>query len=199
MLYPPSFSHGNPPALPSYYETLSPTRIDNASLEPPRLSPEPRGLASTQYESANSPIEQPAGSGPRYPLGNGRAGAGSPSKEHGSPLSPSRYGIYISPPKHTLLEHWSSLGSSAREIQQREGLTPHIWGPPTTGSGHSTPLRETIPESPGSDSFPDLDAGQATGGRPNDSASSSSPRTRAGTVPSRFPVMAPLNGSPRPA
>ena len=82
------------------------------------------------------------------------------------------------------------IDDSAREIQQQEGLTPQIWGPPTSGSGHSTPLRETIPESPSSDSFPDFDAGQATGGSPNPaSASSSIRRTRAGTVPSRFPAM----------
>ncbi|KXT18203.1 hypothetical protein AC579_2918 [Pseudocercospora musae] len=128
---------------------------------------------SANTSQANSPIEQPAGSGLRYPLGNGRAGAGSPSKEYGSRLFPKR----------------------AREIQQQEGLSPQIWGPPTTGSGHSTPLRETIPESPGSDSFPDFDAGQATAGSPNNSASSSIRRTRAGTVPSRFPVMSSLNGS----
>ncbi|KAI5356869.1 putative RNA recognition motif domain, armadillo-like helical, pumilio domain-containing protein [Septoria linicola] len=139
---------------------------------------------SANTSQANSPIEAPAGSGLRYPLGNGlggagsqagtgRAGAGSPSKEYtGSRLFPKR----------------------AREIQQQEGLTPPIWGPPTTGSGHSTPLRETIPESPGSDSFPDFDAGQATGGSPNPT-SSSTRRTRAGTVPSRFPAMSVLNGS----
>lgn len=82
---------------------------------------------------------------------------------------------------------------SAREIQQQEGLTPQIWGPPTSGSGHSTPLRETIPESPSSDSFPDFNAGQAT---PNPASTSSSiRRTRAGTVPSRFPAMSTPNGS----
>lgn len=89
---------------------------------------------------------------------------------------------------------------SAREIQQQEGLSPQIWGgPPTSGSGHSTPLRETIPESPGSDSFPDFnaEAGQASSGSPNNNSASSSAtrRTRAGTVPSRFPAMGPLTGS----
>ena len=44
--------------------------------------------------------------------------------------------------------------NSAREIQAQEGLPTSIWGPPT--SGHSTPLRENIPESPSQDSFPDL-------------------------------------------
>ncbi|KAF2165384.1 hypothetical protein M409DRAFT_67233 [Zasmidium cellare ATCC 36951] len=140
---------------------------------------------SANTSQANSPIEPPAGSGSRYPFGNGlgnnsnqagtgRAGAGSPSKEYGSRLFPKR----------------------AREIQAQEGLSPQIWGPPTTGSGHSTPLRETIPESPGSDSFPDFDAGQIGGGSPGSlSASNSVRRTRAGTVPSRFPVMGSLNSS----
>ncbi|KAK4503175.1 hypothetical protein PRZ48_006603 [Zasmidium cellare] len=139
---------------------------------------------SANTSQANSPIEPPAGSGSRYPFGNGlgnnsnqagtgRAGAGSPSKEYGSRLFPKR----------------------AREIQAQEGLSPQIWGPPTTGSGHSTPLRETIPESPGSDSFPDFDAGQTSGSPGSLSASNSVRRTRAGTVPSRFPVMGSLNNS----
>lgn len=53
-----------------------------------------------------------------------------------------------------------------------------MWGPPT--SGHSTPLRENIPESPSQDGFPDLVP--TTNGGFNPSAR----RTRAGTVPSRF-------------
>lgn len=59
------------------------------------------GTRSANGSSANSPIEPPAGSGIRYPLGNalgttnnqagpGRAGAGSPSKEYGSRLFPKR-------------------------------------------------------------------------------------------------------------
>ncbi|CAK4031007.1 Pumilio domain-containing [Lecanosticta acicola] len=141
---------------------------------------------SANTSQANSPLEPPAGSGTRYPFGNGlgssgsqagtgRAGAGSPSKDYtGSRLFPKR----------------------AREIQQQEGLSPNPWGPPTTGSGHSTPLRETIPESPGSDSFPDFDAVQASTGSPGSlSASNSVRRTRAGTVPSRLPPMGSLNNS----
>ncbi|KAK4541308.1 hypothetical protein LTR36_008066 [Oleoguttula mirabilis] len=143
---------------------------------------------SANASATNSPVEPPAGSGLRYPLGNGvgngvtqagtgRAGAGSPSKEYGSRLFPKR----------------------AREIQAQEGLSPSIWGPPTTGSGHSTPLRETIPESPGSDSFPDFDAGQANGGAAATAPITNSPRrTRAGTVPSRFPAVSSLN-SPQPS
>lgn len=68
----------------------------------------------------------------------------------------------------------------AREIQAQEGLTtPNLWGPPA--SGGSTPLRETIPESPSQDGFPDFMP-------PADAAvQSPSRRARAGTVPSRFP------------
>ena len=68
---------------------------------------------------------------------------------------------------------------SAREIQASEGLTP-VWGPPA--SGGSTPLRETIPESPSQDGFPDF--------LPPSEGNLLSPtrRARAGTVPSRFPA-----------
>ncbi|EMC98773.1 hypothetical protein BAUCODRAFT_137019 [Baudoinia panamericana UAMH 10762] len=149
------------------------------SLNPPSQA------RSANTSAANSPIEPPAGSGLRYPLGNGlgsgaaqaaagRTGAGSPSKEFSSRLFPKR----------------------AREIQAQEGLAPQVWGPPTTGSGHSTPLRETIPESPGSDSFPGFDAGQTTAGASSSaSGASSTRRARAGTVPSRFPPVSSLNGS----
>lgn len=75
--------------------------------------------------------------------------------------------------------------SRAREIQAQEGVSPSIWGPPT--SGHSTPLRENIPESPSQDSFPDLIP------TTNGSIGSSGRRARAGTVPSRFPPMGTLN------
>ena len=70
----------------------------------------------------------------------------------------------------------------AREIQAQEGLGPQIWCPPT--SGHSTPLRETIPESPNGEGFPDFIP------PPNDVPTSQPTpirgRTRAGTLPSRF-------------
>lgn len=84
---------------------------------------------------------------------------------------------------------------SAREIQAQEGVTPQMWGPPT--SGHSTPLRETIPESPSGDSFPSFDNGM-----PETAPTGQTPgrRARAGTLPSRFsPAAAPpglLSGSP---
>ncbi|KAJ5349675.1 Armadillo-like helical [Penicillium brevicompactum] len=96
-------------------------------------------------------------------IGSSRPGAGSPSHDLGSRLYSKR----------------------AREIQAQEGVSPSIWGPPT--SGHSTPLRENIPESPSQDSFPDL--------IPTTNGSIGSPgrRARAGTVPSRFPPMSTLN------
>jgi protein JSN1 len=71
---------------------------------------------------------------------------------------------------------------SAREIQAQEGLTPQMWGPPT--SGNSTPLRETIPESPSGDSFPAFE--QNTMPEPTSASQTSTRRVRAGTLPSRF-------------
>lgn len=74
----------------------------------------------------------------------------------------------------------------AREIQAQEGLTPSLWGlPGPPASGGSTPLRETIPESPSQDGFPDF--------MPPSEATTQSParRVRAGTVPSRFSPAAP--------
>lgn len=64
-----------------------------------------------------------------------------------------------------------------------------MWGPPT--SGNSTPLRETIPESPVADSFPDFNNAMP------DTASgtqSSGRRARAGTLPSRFSPSGPPPG-----
>ncbi|OJD27766.1 hypothetical protein ACJ73_00836 [Blastomyces percursus] len=97
-------------------------------------------------------------------LGSARMGAGSPSHDLGARLFSKR----------------------AREIQAQEGLTPNIWGPPT--SGNSTPLRENIPESPSQDEFPDLAPA------PESSLPSPARRTRAGTVPSRFSPVGTLNG-----
>ncbi|KAL1965011.1 hypothetical protein VTN77DRAFT_6211 [Rasamsonia byssochlamydoides] len=97
-------------------------------------------------------------------LGSSRLGAGSPSHELGARLYSKR----------------------AREIQAQEGVSPSIWGPPT--SGHSTPLRENIPESPNQDGFPDLVPPEST-------INSPARRARAGTVPSRFPPVGTLNGA----
>jgi protein JSN1 len=74
---------------------------------------------SANTSQGNSPIEPPAGTGLRYPLGNGlggsssqsgtgRAGAGSPSKEYGSRLFPKRCVIVLS---HLLMSHRRNHGS----------------------------------------------------------------------------------------
>ncbi|KAL9586907.1 MAG: hypothetical protein Q9212_000579 [Teloschistes hypoglaucus] len=131
----------------------------------PTLSSQPLSGSST---ANTSPTEAPAGSTVRSPFGNPgpvngisaggttRLGAGSPSHELGGRLYSKR----------------------AREIQAQEGLTPSMWGPPA--SGGSTPLRETIPESPSQDGFPDFIP-------PAESSTQTTPRrSRAGTVPSRF-------------
>ncbi|KAL2846730.1 hypothetical protein BJX68DRAFT_240340 [Aspergillus pseudodeflectus] len=126
------------------------------------------GRNSPNDPSAAAPIKPPFGSstslnGAAGSIGSARLGAGSPSHELGARLFSKR----------------------AREIQAEEGVSPSIWGPPT--SGHSTPLRENIPESPSQEGFPDL--------VPPSSSSMNSPgrRTRAGTVPSRFPPVGVLN------
>ncbi|KAB8616644.1 hypothetical protein FH972_025979 [Carpinus fangiana] len=81
----------------------------------------------------------------------------------------------------------------ARELAS-EGSTRSMWGPPVA-SGLSTPLRETIPESPGDDgdTFPDLGSANESG-IPTRSASLR--RSRAGTLPSQFPG---IGGSATPA
>lgn len=137
----------------------------NLNYLPQFSASQPRSGSST---ATTSPIEAPAGSAVRSPFGNpspvngmsaasnARLGAGSPSHELGGRLYSKR----------------------AREIQAQEGLTPNMWGPPA--SGGSTPLRETIPESPSQDGFPDFIP-------PAESSSQNTPRrSRAGTVPSRF-------------
>ena len=149
-------------------------------------------MANTQSKSGNStdnnsPMEPPPGL-PRSPFGppgavgtlangsnNPRLGAGSPSHDLGGRLYSKR-----SVPRamsKTLIDFLRR----AREIQAQEGLaTPLAWGPPP--SGGSTPLRETILESPVQDGFPDLVA-------PSDgTAIQQLPvrRGRAGTLPSRF-------------
>lgn len=96
--------------------------------------------------------------------GNTRSGTGSPSHELGGASG-------------------RLFSKRAREIQAQEGLTPNLWGPPA--SGGSTPLRETIPESPSQDGFPDFIP-------PPESTTQAPPRrARAGTVPSRFSPAAP--------
>ena len=79
----------------------------------------------------------------------------------------------------------TNIQSRAREIQAQEGLGPQIWCPPT--SGNSTPLRETIPESPNGEGFPDLQQ-QATEATSAAKSLASRGRTRAGTLPSRLGI-----------
>lgn len=88
-------------------------------------------------------------------LSGARMGAGSPLHEQTSRLFPKR----------------------TRELQSANGLSPNIWGPPTSGT--STPLFE-IPESPNQDGFPDLVPLTETG------INSPARRGRAGTLPSRI-------------
>ncbi|KAI9737047.1 MAG: hypothetical protein M1834_000637 [Cirrosporium novae-zelandiae] len=146
--------------------TTRPDHHINLNYLPQLTSNLPQSGSST---ANTSPIEPPGGSSVRSfgnpngmnnnggIIGSARLGAGSPSHELGGRLFSKR----------------------AREIQAQEGVSPGIWGPPT--SGHSTPLREAIPESPSQDGFPDL--------IPPSDFNKSAPvrRPRAGTVPSRFP------------
>lgn len=96
-------------------------------------------------------------------LSSARVGAGSPLHEQASRLFPKR----------------------TRELQSQTGLTPNIWGPPTSGT--STPLFE-IPESPNQDGFPDLVPLTETG------INSPARRGRAGTLPSRISPVGTING-----
>lgn len=122
---------------------------------------------SASSSGAASPVEPPSGgrfpAGSSNPLGAAAAGArlssGSPSHEYSGRLFSKR----------------------AREIQAQEGLTPQMWGPPT--SGNSTPLRETIPESPSNDGFPDFNQPMP---ETASASQTSTRRARAGTLPSRF-------------
>ncbi|KAK5236549.1 hypothetical protein LTR47_002500, partial [Exophiala xenobiotica] len=96
-------------------------------------------------------------------LSGARVGAGSPLHEQASRLFPKR----------------------TRELQSQTGLSPNIWGPPTSGT--STPLFE-IPESPSQDGFPDLVPLTETG------INSPARRGRAGTLPSRISPVGTVNG-----
>ncbi|CAI6334492.1 unnamed protein product [Periconia digitata] len=150
--------------------TSRPEHHINLNYIPQLTSQAPPSASST---TSTSPAEPPSSGGSlRFPmstsntsnsLGNAaagaRLGAGSPSHEFGSRLYSKR----------------------AREIQAQEGLTPQMWGPPT--SGNSTPLRETIPESPSGDSFPDFNQAPPEAAP---TGQTSTRRARAGTLPSRF-------------
>ncbi|KAF3044253.1 hypothetical protein E8E11_008370 [Didymella keratinophila] len=145
--------------------TSRPEHHINLAYLPQLSSNAPHSASSS---GAASPVEPPSGGrfppSTSNPLGAAAAGArlgsGSPSHEYGGRLFSKR----------------------AREIQAQEGLTPQMWGPPT--SGNSTPLRETIPESPSGDSFPAFE--QNTMPEPTSAQQTSTRRVRAGTLPSRF-------------
>ncbi|KAF2112664.1 hypothetical protein BDV96DRAFT_155500 [Lophiotrema nucula] len=150
----------------------------NLNYLPQLTSQAPLSGSST---GTTSPNEPPSSSGSiRFPVpsanassslgtaaAGARLGAGSPSHEYGGRLYSKR----------------------AREIQAQEGLTPQMWGPPT--SGNSTPLRETIPESPNGESFPDFNQAAP---ETTSSAQTSTRRARAGTLPSRFSPSAASGG-----
>jgi protein JSN1 len=150
----------------------------------PQLTPQPPHSGSST--GSTSPVEPPNSGSIRFPtntsnpLGNAasgaRLGAGSPSHEYGSRLFSKRS---VAP--QDALQSWLTLLDRAREIQAQEGLTPQMWGPPT--SGNSTPLRETIPESPNGESFPDFSNLMP---ETTSATQTSTRRARAGTLPSRF-------------
>ncbi|KAF2434496.1 hypothetical protein EJ08DRAFT_693529 [Tothia fuscella] len=147
--------------------TQRPEHHLNLNYIPQLGTSQPRSGSST---AATSPIEPPNSASSRYSMassGNtltGTAGtvprinSGSPSHEFGNRFVPKR----------------------AREIQAQEGLGNPVWGPPT--SGNSTPLRETIPESPSGEGFPNFNMPVAE----NPPQPGPRGRTRAGTLPSRF-------------
>src|SRR5579871_2511474 len=141
------------PKRPEHHLNLSPV--------PPPGTSQPHSGSST---AQTSPIEPPSSGSIRYPLtssngssgnasGISRLGAGSPSHEFSGRLYSKRSVSSMLLPSLSLTSP-TDTSSSAREIQAQEGLAPQIWCPPT--SGHSTPLRETIPESPNGEGFPDF-------------------------------------------
>ncbi|KAF2008572.1 hypothetical protein BU24DRAFT_93484 [Aaosphaeria arxii CBS 175.79] len=143
----------------------------NHNYLPQLTSQPPRSGSST---AATSPIEPPSGGQIRFPAPTSNAPANLGSATAGVRLG-------AGSPSHEFGGSGRLFSKRAREIQAQEGLTPQLWGPPT--SGNSTPLRETIPESPNGESFPDFnqtmpDAAAAT--------QTSTRRARAGTLPSRF-------------
>jgi protein JSN1 len=113
--------------------------------------------------SSKSPFGEPKRTNGLAGLNNARVGAGSPLHESGSRLFPKR----------------------TRELQAQTGMSPSIWGPPTSGT--STPLYE-IPESPSQDGFPDLVPVTESG------INSPARRGRAGTLPSRISPVGTING-----
>ena len=127
----------------------------NLSGLPPITEPSPIPTSKSPFGGAKT-------SSGLAGLSSARVGAGSPLHEQASRLFPKR----------------------TRELQSQTGLTPNIWGPPTSGT--STPLFE-IPESPSQDGFPDLVPLTETG------INSPARRGRAGTLPSRISPVGTVN------
>ncbi|ETN46568.1 uncharacterized protein HMPREF1541_00753 [Cyphellophora europaea CBS 101466] len=121
----------------------------NLSSLPPMPDPSSIPSSKSPFSGAKGTPSGLAG------LSSARMGAGSPLHDQTSRLFPKR----------------------TRELQSVAGLSPNIWGPPTSGT--STPLFE-IPESPNQDGFPDLVPLTETG------INSPARRGRAGTLPSRI-------------
>src|SRR5256885_1808027 len=143
--------------LPTPQTTLPPSGSSTSNTSPI----EPAVSSSMKAVFGGTNIMGPSSS----TIGGTRLGAGSPLHDQTARLFPKR----------------------TRELQTRgDGLSPSIWGPPT--SGNSTPLRETIPESPSQDGFPDLVPPSEM------NITSPSRRARAGTVPSRFSPVGTING-----
>ncbi|KAL6717142.1 hypothetical protein ACLMJK_005057 [Lecanora helva] len=145
----------------------------NLNYLPQLSATQPRSGSST---ANTSPIEPPAGTAMRSPFGNPAS-----KSNLNSAAGNSRSGT--GSPSHELGGAGRLYSKRAREIQAQEGLNPNLWGPPA--SGGSTPLRETIPESPSQDGFPDFMP------PPENTTQSPARRARAGTVPSRFSPAAP--------
>lgn len=167
--------------------SMRPEHHLNLNSIPSLGTSQPQSGSST---AQTSPIEPPSGGSTRFPInsangvtsatsGISRLGAGSPSHEYGSRLYSKRS---ISPLEG--LGARTDLYDRAREIQAQEGLGPQLWGPPT--SGNSTPLRETIPESPNGEGFPDFQ--QPTAESTSAKSLATRGRTRAGTLPSRLGI-----------
>ncbi|KAF2400667.1 hypothetical protein EJ06DRAFT_556200 [Trichodelitschia bisporula] len=151
----------------------------NLSYVPPLASQQQQAPRSGSSTAATSPIEPPSAS--RVPPGF-------------SANSVSR--LNNSSPSH---DYRGFKSFRTRELQAQEGLGFQPWGPPT--SGNSTPLRETIPESPNGEAhLPDfLKESSINATTPSTASLPLRSRARAGTLPSRFSPatgLGPLNPPP---
>ncbi|TEY49878.1 hypothetical protein BOTCAL_0282g00040 [Botryotinia calthae] len=153
------------------------THLPQSAAGFPRSGSSTANTSPTEASTGLPSLRSPYGALPLNSAGkmasNTRSGAGSPSHDQlNTQSSANRY-----PP----------TAKRTREIVQEGGFnSSNVWGPPT--SGNSTPLRETIPESP-TDGFPDFAQLPTTETIPTR-------RGRAGTLPSRFSSGGPLNAAP---